>query len=139
MLLDPDPDSHSHSHSESLFERQKPGLFVNFGQFPCSWIRIRIRIPIRIRTWIQDSKINADLCGRDRQFCGAMDKKYIFKFFQLLYCFHVINAVIVMFPCSGVAQNGQADWKPLVPQGMGIPPQYFTVFAFAMWPHGTKQ
>jgi hypothetical protein len=21
---------------------KKPGLFVNFGQFPCSWIRIRI-------------------------------------------------------------------------------------------------
>ncbi len=24
---------------------RKPVLFVNFGQFPCSWIRIRIRIP----------------------------------------------------------------------------------------------
>ncbi len=21
---------------------RKPGLFLNFGQFPCSWIRIRI-------------------------------------------------------------------------------------------------
>jgi hypothetical protein len=32
---------------KSLFERLgwKSGLFVNFDQFPCSWIRTRIRIP----------------------------------------------------------------------------------------------
>jgi hypothetical protein len=36
----------------------KPGLFVNFGQFPFSWIRIqdtqlmRIRIPIRIHNTV---------------------------------------------------------------------------------------
>jgi hypothetical protein len=27
---------------KNLFERQKLGLFVNFGQFPCSGFRIRI-------------------------------------------------------------------------------------------------
>ncbi len=27
--------------------RKKTGLFVDFGQFPRSWIRIRIRIPNR--------------------------------------------------------------------------------------------
>jgi hypothetical protein len=28
---------------KSLFEKaRKPGLLINFGQFPCSWIRIRI-------------------------------------------------------------------------------------------------
>jgi hypothetical protein len=27
------------------YEGRKPGLFVNYGQFPCSWIRIRISIP----------------------------------------------------------------------------------------------
>ncbi len=27
------------------FEWQEPGLLVNFGKFPCSWIRIRIRNP----------------------------------------------------------------------------------------------
>jgi hypothetical protein len=47
--------------------------------------------------------------------------------------------VVVWFPWSGVAQKGQADWNPLVPHGIGIPPQYFTVFVFAMWPQGTKQ
>jgi hypothetical protein len=25
-------------------KKKKPGLFVNFGEFPCSWIRIRIPI-----------------------------------------------------------------------------------------------
>jgi hypothetical protein len=37
---------------------RKQVLFVNFGQFPCSWIRIRIP-----DTRIQDSQINADPCG----------------------------------------------------------------------------
>ncbi len=42
-------------------------------------------------------------------------------------------------PDKGTAQNGQADWKPEVPQGIGTDDQYFTVFSEAMWPHGTKQ
>jgi hypothetical protein len=80
---------------------------------------------MRIR--IQESQLSGDPC---RSGYETLVEKHLQ---------HVITAVIVMFPCRGVAQNGQADWKPLVPQGMGIPPQYFTVFAFAMWPHGTKQ
>ncbi len=31
--------------TKSFFENRKPGLFVNFCQFPWSWIRIRIHIP----------------------------------------------------------------------------------------------
>ncbi len=30
---------------KSLFEGKKPGLLVNFGQFLCAWIRIRICVP----------------------------------------------------------------------------------------------
>jgi hypothetical protein len=30
--------------TKAFSKGKKPGLFVNFGQFPCSWIRIRIRI-----------------------------------------------------------------------------------------------
>jgi hypothetical protein len=36
------------------FKGGKPSVLVNFGNFPCSWIRTRI----------QDSQINADLRGR---------------------------------------------------------------------------
>jgi hypothetical protein len=56
-----------------FFKGRKPGLFVNFGQFPCSWIRIRIpntdpdpRQPndcgsrwIRIRIWIHNTELNS--------------------------------------------------------------------------------
>ncbi len=35
----------SESMCWSLFKCNKPGLFVNFGQFPCSWIQICVRIP----------------------------------------------------------------------------------------------
>ncbi len=28
--------------TKALLKGRKPGLFVNFGQFTCSWIRIRI-------------------------------------------------------------------------------------------------
>jgi hypothetical protein len=42
---------------------RKPSLFVNYGNFLCSWIRIRTRISHRIWIWIQDSQINADLGG----------------------------------------------------------------------------
>jgi hypothetical protein len=59
---DPDPDPGQTVKSQKV-EKQKQGLFVNFGQFPCSWIRSGIAFPIRIRTWIQDSQINADPCG----------------------------------------------------------------------------
>ncbi len=31
----------------------KSGLFLNFGQFPCSWFRI----------WIQESQVKTDPCG----------------------------------------------------------------------------
>jgi hypothetical protein len=44
----------------AFLKRRKPGLFVSFGQFLCSWIWIRI-FTIRIR--IQDSQINKDPCG----------------------------------------------------------------------------
>jgi hypothetical protein len=30
---------------KAFLKCRKPGLFVNFGQFPCSWIRIRIPNP----------------------------------------------------------------------------------------------
>jgi len=46
LYLNADPDR----------EGRKSGLFVYFGQFPCT--RIRICIPIRIQ--IHDSQINAD-------------------------------------------------------------------------------
>ncbi len=42
----------------------KPGLFIYFVSFPCSWIRIRIPISLlRIRFRIQDSQISANPCG----------------------------------------------------------------------------
>jgi hypothetical protein len=31
--------------TKAFFKGRKPGFFVNFGQFPYSWIHIRIRIP----------------------------------------------------------------------------------------------
>ena len=40
---------------KSLFEDRKLGLFVNFRQFPCSWVRIPIH----------DSQMNADPGGPD--------------------------------------------------------------------------
>jgi hypothetical protein len=40
---------------------RKPGLLVNFVQFPCSWIRIRIPNTERIRIRVQDSQIIAIL------------------------------------------------------------------------------
>ena len=43
------------------------------------------------------------------------------------------------FPVKGTAQNGQADWNPEVPQGMGTFAQYLTLCSLAMCPHGTKQ
>jgi hypothetical protein len=57
IYADPDVDP-GHKEVEVLHEKgtkaflkgSKPGLFVNFGQFLCSWIRVRILIPIRI--WI---------------------------------------------------------------------------------------
>jgi hypothetical protein len=45
---------------QSFLKGRKPGLFVNFDKFPCSWIRARISIRI------QDSQMNADL---DPQHC----------------------------------------------------------------------
>ncbi len=55
---------------KSPFECKKPDLFVNFGQFPCPWIRIWICIALLIRTRIQNSQINADPKGcPDPQHC----------------------------------------------------------------------
>jgi hypothetical protein len=48
--------------TKAFLKGRKPGLFVNFGQFPCYWTRIRIpntRICIRI----QDSQMNAEPDG----------------------------------------------------------------------------
>jgi hypothetical protein len=44
-----------------LFEGWNLDLLVNFGQFPCSWIRIRIRIFNNLRIRIQESQIYADI------------------------------------------------------------------------------
>ncbi len=41
---------HTYVGTKAILEGWKSGLFVNFCQFPCSWIRIR------------ESKINAELC-----------------------------------------------------------------------------
>jgi hypothetical protein len=48
--------------TKTFLKGRKSGLFVNFVLFPCS----RIRIPIRIRIRIQDSYMNAD---PDQQHC----------------------------------------------------------------------
>jgi hypothetical protein len=59
---DPDPAFYLNADPESqpmrihFLKGRKPVLFVNFGQFPCSWIWIRIPNT-------QDSQINADPCG----------------------------------------------------------------------------
>jgi hypothetical protein len=53
LNADPDPDAGSQTNTDpdpcqtlkSQKETRKPCLFVNFGQFPYSWIRIRIRGP----------------------------------------------------------------------------------------------
>ncbi len=47
--------------TKAFLKGRKPGLFVNFGQFPCSWIQIRIRISNTDR--IQDTLMNADPSG----------------------------------------------------------------------------
>jgi hypothetical protein len=31
--------------TKAILKGRKSGFFVNFGEFPCSWIRIWIRIP----------------------------------------------------------------------------------------------
>ncbi len=36
---------HAYEGTKAFLRGMKPGLIVNFGQFPFSWIRIRIRIP----------------------------------------------------------------------------------------------
>jgi hypothetical protein len=47
-IPDPDPltrlnpDAIRFRIRNTVLKGRKPGLFVNFGQFPCSWIRIRI-------------------------------------------------------------------------------------------------
>jgi hypothetical protein len=41
----------------------KSGIFVNFGQFPCSWIRIRIPNTVQIGIRIQESQIEAEPGG----------------------------------------------------------------------------
>ncbi len=47
--------------TKAVLKGRKPGLFVNFGQFQCSWIRIRIRIPnTGSESWTLDSQMNAD-------------------------------------------------------------------------------
>jgi hypothetical protein len=64
LKADPDPAFYLNADPESQTTRvrihflkgRKPVLFVNFGQFPCSWIQIRI-------PKTQDSQINADPCG----------------------------------------------------------------------------
>ncbi len=35
----------SYEGTKAFLKGRKPGLFVNFSQFTCSWIRMRIRIP----------------------------------------------------------------------------------------------
>jgi hypothetical protein len=50
LNTDPDPDPGSKTNanpcvsggSKTLLKGRKPGSFVNHGQFPCCWIRIRI-------------------------------------------------------------------------------------------------
>jgi hypothetical protein len=35
-------EKHIYERTKAFFKSRKPGLFVNFRQFRCSWIRIRI-------------------------------------------------------------------------------------------------
>ncbi len=58
-------------------ERLKSDLCVNFGQFPCSWIRFRI--PIRIRILIKENKINMDP--------------------QLIFSHFILGSVMVRYVC----------------------------------------
>jgi len=36
---------HNYEGTKAFLKGRKPGLFVNYGQFSWSWIRIRVRIP----------------------------------------------------------------------------------------------
>jgi hypothetical protein len=36
---------HYYEGTKAFLKCRKPGLFGNFGRFPCSWIQVRIRIP----------------------------------------------------------------------------------------------
>jgi hypothetical protein len=49
---------------------KKPGLFVNFEQFPCSWIRIIFRIP------------NADPDPGQLNKCGSFNYVLYYDFFS---------------------------------------------------------
>jgi hypothetical protein len=55
--------------TKTLLRGTQSDLCVNFGQFRCSWIRMRIA-PIRLR--MQDSQINAD---PDPQHCCKIKTK----------------------------------------------------------------
>jgi hypothetical protein len=57
---DPDPGQtlksqkvkkHTYEGTKVFLKGRKPGSYVNFGQFRCSWI------------WIKDNQFNADPCG----------------------------------------------------------------------------
>jgi hypothetical protein len=62
---------------KSLYDRLKIRFIVNFGQFPCSWIRIRF--PKRI--WIQKSQTNAD---PDPQHCCKYLQFFIFGLLKVM-------------------------------------------------------
>jgi hypothetical protein len=53
---------------------RKPGLFVNFGQFPCSWIRIHIpntdTDPRQPYEWALAANTDPDPRTRQRYECG---------------------------------------------------------------------
>ncbi len=51
---------YTYEGTKAFLKGRKPGLFENFSQFTCSWIRIRIRIP----------NTNSDL-GQSNE-CGSM-------------------------------------------------------------------
>ncbi len=49
---------HNYLSSKAFLNGKKPGIFVNSGKIPCSWIRTPDPHPMRIQ--IKDSQITAD-------------------------------------------------------------------------------
>jgi|688.fasta_scaffold189004_1 hypothetical protein len=95
---------------ERRFKRQETRFNCSFfGQFPCSWIRIRFP-SLRIR--IQDSKISADLCESIPVFdikkpSRTKVQKASTTLFFLFY-FHCVPVHVGWQPWS----RSSLDWSP---------------------------
>jgi hypothetical protein len=89
--------------TKAFLKYRKPGLFVNFGQYPCSWIRIRIHIPNTVPeknlSWTPDPDPGvkkASDCGL-RIRIRDTDKKLAFGHFGLSWVsFLLVFGIIVL-------------------------------------------